>query len=738
MAAIFVPPPRLSPSIPSLVLVGLALLGAATAGAATAGAATAGAATADEVTPANHLATTRLATTGLPPHPRLRVTDDDLARIRATTASDPEAGALLANISRHADYLLSQPVPSFNDTALLCDPIRDHVYTLGLLYRLATTNKEYRAKLAARAAAELVAVAGLQDWHPARFLTVAETMHAVAIGYDWFYEALTPSQRTIIEDGLVRNGLGVGAACWKHDCIWVPGIAGVGVCSGCWWIKAPMNWNIVGNGGMTIAALALADVPRYASLAQAALANSNKGIEIAVAKYSDSGAWHEGPGYWTYATKYLVVTSETLDAALGAGHGYFSRPGVNATALFALQTHATPSTGVWNFGDAEEQRDPLTVPDPPAPYWIRYASNLFCLANAFSSSWRLGHAPAFVARTELQRALLSVPHAVADATPFWDEVAMGLVRWDARGSATDLGRLPHQAVYADRGFMVQRSGWTSKDAYLGVKGGDSSTTHQDLDAGSFVWETGGYRWAIDLGAESYALPGMFLPYQGRYSYYRKATRGHNTLAFGDPGGFDPADGEASDQAINVFSSLTAAPAGAAGAAATGPGRVLAVVNLTNAYSRQLPPPSSILSADILSVLGPATVQRTFAADPASNLTKVTVTDTVNTHLNPGFNVTWGMHTRATIDTAGAGGPASATLHAAEGRGNAAAPTALITYSAVPADACGVWQAAPVVLPSGRFPVRGANKLWVTCNSSLMRIDVTLWDQGTVAAAAAAN
>jgi len=36
-----------------------------------------------------------------------------------------------------------------------------------------------------------------------------------------------------------------------------------------------------------------------------------------------------------------------------------------------------------------------------------------------------------------------------------------------------------------------------------AKGGDSSTTHQDLDHGSFVWETKGYRWAIDLGAESY-------------------------------------------------------------------------------------------------------------------------------------------------------------------------------------------------------------------------------------------
>ena len=37
------------------------------------------------------------------------------------------------------------------------------------------------------------------------------------------------------------------------------------------WIRANMNWNLVSNGGMAIAALALADVPRYAAAAEHAL-----------------------------------------------------------------------------------------------------------------------------------------------------------------------------------------------------------------------------------------------------------------------------------------------------------------------------------------------------------------------------------------------------------------------------------------------------------------------------------
>ena len=45
-------------------------------------------------------------------------------------------------------------------------------------------------------------------------------------------------------------------------------------------------------------------------------------------------------------------------------------------------------------------------------------------------------------------------------------------------------------------------------------------------------------WAIDLGSGSYSLHGYWTKSSkdgARYSYYRKSTRGHNTLTFG---GFD--------------------------------------------------------------------------------------------------------------------------------------------------------------------------------------------------------
>jgi hypothetical protein len=81
------------------------------------------------------------------------------------------------------------------------------------------------------------------------------------------------------------------------------------------------------------------------------------------------------------------------------------------------------------------------------------------------------------------------------------------------------------------------------------------------------------RWVCDLGIENYLLAGMFgssARYSGtnftldrqlgsRYAYYRKATRGHNTLTFDERGGFDPADAAASDQAVNIVSRLIVPP-----------------------------------------------------------------------------------------------------------------------------------------------------------------------------------
>jgi hypothetical protein len=258
----------------------------------------------------------------LPAHPRLRLNESGVQRIRDATGpnGDPTARGMLQNISAHVAELLTEALPgggmngSHGATGLLCDTIRDHIYSYGLLYRV-STNATERAILANRAAAEMMAVAKLDNWNPKRFLTVAETMHSLSIGYDWFYHDLNASERTVIEDGIYRNGLAIGMGCYADNCTWVPGIAGVGKCATCWWIRATkMNWNVVGNGAMAIAALALGDMSRYAQVAKSALAFSAQGIPAALVGYAPDGAWPEGPGYWCCASAQLVFVRPLLSA----------------------------------------------------------------------------------------------------------------------------------------------------------------------------------------------------------------------------------------------------------------------------------------------------------------------------------------------------------------------------------------------------------------------------------------
>jgi len=71
-----------------------------------------------------------------------------------------------------------------------------------------------------------------------------------------------------------------------------------------------------------------------------------------------------------------------------------------------------------------------------------------------------------------------------------------------------------------------RSRWNDPQAiFVGLHGGSNAFNHSHLDLGSFVLEALGQRWAVDLGADDYNLPGYFGG--KRFSYYRLRAEGHN-------------------------------------------------------------------------------------------------------------------------------------------------------------------------------------------------------------------
>jgi hypothetical protein len=116
-------------------------------------------------------------------------------------------------------------------------------------------------------------------------------------------------------------------------------------------------------------------------------------------------------------------------------------------------------------------------------------------------------------------------------------------------------------------IVTMRSAWNDPQAtFVGFKAGDNKVNHSHLDLGSFVLDAAGQRWAIDLGADDYNLPGYFGG--NRWSYYRLRAEGHNTLVIAPCG-----EPDQDPRAATKITRFSAAPGGS-----------FAVADLTPAYA----------------------------------------------------------------------------------------------------------------------------------------------------------
>jgi hypothetical protein len=86
-------------------------------------------------------------------------------------------------------------------------------------------------------------------------------------------------------------------------------------------------------------------------------------------------------------------------------------------------------------------------------------------------------------------------------------------------------------------LYIYRSGWAKPtDTYFAIKGGKAATSHGHVDAGSFVYEWQGVRWAVELGNHPYeplekAGIDLWNPAQNssRWDIFRIGIDSHNTL-----------------------------------------------------------------------------------------------------------------------------------------------------------------------------------------------------------------
>jgi len=409
-------------------------------------------------------------------HPRLIATPAAIAAAKARRAQDPAHDQVVAQVLRQAERMLDEPVTAYAipDGKRLLNAARRVVgrtETLGMAWLLSGDRR-----FADRAAAELDAAAGWRDWNPSHFLDTAELCRAFGLGLDWLHEPLGPERRARLRAALVEKGL--RPALLVHQ----------GKLRGGFFPRVTHNWNQVCNGGVGIGALAVADSDP--ELARELLRLTLPSLRRSLAKFGPDGGWDEGYGYFHYAAGYAVAFMAALETATGTTAGLDRLPGLDRAADYPALMEG-PSGLVFPYADCGERSVPM-----PEIGWLATRHR-----RPLGAEWQRRKAQAGASALDV---LWLPPPATVPAQP----------PLAARFEANQVGLL--------------RTGFGPSDAFVGLKAGDNRVNHAHLDIGSFVYEAGGHRWAVDLGGDDYNLPGYFG--KQRWSYHRLRAEGHNTLA----------------------------------------------------------------------------------------------------------------------------------------------------------------------------------------------------------------
>jgi len=426
-----------------------------------------------------------------PHHPRLMMTSDTIATIKMAVGADPWLAARYERQKNRADRFLAEPPSQYvleaTDRDRLLDTTRrvlDRVTTLALFYRL-----EGDRRYLDRCWVELEAAARFRDWDPEDFLGTANMTAAFAIGYDWLYEAWSAGQRQTVRHALVELGLKPGLAAYH---------------SGRRWVRWKDNWNIHCNAGLALGALAIAD--ELPDVAGEVLAYGRNLVPNALSQFAPDGAWAEGPMYWENATLFAAMYLDSLRTACGTDFGLGTNPGLDQSGWFPAYLNG-PANGAFNFADALEDSEPRSGPQ------------FFWLARRF-------HEPRY-AQYEMDHADGRIP-------------ALELI-WGSGVEHTAWQTIPTDRYFRGVEVVAARDRWDDRRAwFFGFRAGSNTVGHAHLDAGSFVLDAKGVRWAIDLGPDDYGLPGYSDDDDKgqRWNYYRLRAEGHNTLVINPGNGPD--------------------------------------------------------------------------------------------------------------------------------------------------------------------------------------------------------
>ncbi len=425
-------------------------------------------------------------------HPRLFTNSGEIAGLKNT--SDDVASSLVNYNIRMADYALKAAVPKykFQDSYRMhntAQAFMNRMKVLGFAY-LITGDTVYSD----RAWKDIEAVCAFPDFNTQHVIDTGMFLTGLSIAYDWMYDAFSGNQRNVISEAVINKGLKPlrlayygrlqGCAAGTNEA----STQTTGI-----FPKWTSNYNAIANSGAALAALAFTE--NDTALCYDVLEKSIRSAEYTLKGFEGGGGWSEGITYCGKTLEFLLPMIDGLKTVLGSDFGLTAAPGLNETANFILSMQS--QNGINNFHDANDGVN------------NELNSYLTFLGYEYGNdgvlSLRINELKHGVSFTSVNETLLYARHA--------DKVV-------------SQGIVPN--VVVNRGAVESvsaRSGYDDKNAFwMSAHAGSVGSYHSHNDAGTFVFDMLGEKWAIDLGTENYNIS------VSDNQLYRKRTEGHNTVS----------------------------------------------------------------------------------------------------------------------------------------------------------------------------------------------------------------
>lgn len=421
-------------------------------------------------------------------HPRLWVTQDKFDELAVLVEDTEPYKTWYKKIISSANSVVNKTtLPSYDDTDELrlksAGTVCDNLMKLSFAYKMTGEEKYIEAiKL------QIDNAASWTDWNPKHFLDTATVAQGFAFAYDWCYDYWQLAENAAYKELIITK---------IHDYALVEVMKKYENSSP--WGN---NWNMVCNGGIAQAATAIMDEPGYEDIASKCVAYGLDWLLTVTEDFAPDGGWYEGIGYWNYLMQFMSVHFSTLESAFGTDYDYPEITGISETGYFPIAMIGKKQT--FNVHDA-------SVGNFSCPYWM-YLAQKFDSTDFANYRYRqineYGYTP------NMYDLLWFEPELVADYDTY---------------------------EFEKKDFLFEEVSIASfKDAYFGdntvyavLHGGKNNFAHGQLDAGNFIYEYNGTRWAMDLGGDNYNLQGYFntsiTDEKSRWAYYRNRAEGHNTI-----------------------------------------------------------------------------------------------------------------------------------------------------------------------------------------------------------------